>query len=422
MLTDKFLKELLLKYQVDSKLWDSFRNTLREPIEKAINAHFSEKPNYRYGGSLAKGAANSNSCDVDLLVYFDDDFSMNVADIYDEVASALHEAGYLFEKKNSAINVYGKGYEVWEDISVDVVPGKYSSGGDDKDVYLYCNKDGTRLKSNPEKQIDKVRSSNSKQVVRLIKLLRQTHGFKFKSFFLELFAIDVVESCFPEDASLVEKVIQFVKKFDEIGVTKVYDPANPNGNNIMDIHTEYEFQIIRKFIRTLYEVLLTDDEELVEYYLTNEKSDWDIEQLVESSYEKSASSHSPSLNLTVGYFGSPALSMSCHIKGTSDVLSSGEAVNKETFLRFEVNKSTFYSGYDFKFIVSNAGYESRCANQPRGKAEEPDKELSSGSKYVREEQTLYNGNHYVQVIGTHPNKQTLYGAPFIVKVRDFKQD
>lgn len=420
MLTDQFLKDLLSKYQVDSKSWDYFKNTLREPIEKAINAHFSEKPNYRYGGSLAKGTANSNSCDVDLLVYFNDDFNMSVANIYDEVASALHEAGYLFDKKNSAINVYGKDYDVWEDISVDVVPGKYSSSGDDKDVYLYCNKDGSRLKSNPEKQIDKVRDSNSKQVIRLIKLLRQTHGFNFKSFFLELFAIDVVEPVFPEDASLVEKIIQFVMKFDEIGITKVYDPANPNGNNIMDIHTEYEFQNIRKYIRTLYEVLLTDDEELVEYYLTDEKSNWDIEQLIESSYEKSANSHSPLLKLTIGYLGSPTLSMSCHIKGTNKTLLSGETINKGTYLRFEVNKSTFYSGYDFKFVVSNAGYESRCANQLRGKAEEPDKKLSTVSKYVREEHTSYNGNHCVQVIGTHPCKNNLYSMPFIVRVRDFE--
>ena len=419
MLTDKLFKDILSEYQVDSKLWDYFGNTLREPIERAINSYFSKKPHYQYGGSLAKGTANSNSCDVDLLVYFDDDFSMSVAEIYEGVASALYEAGYLFNKKNSAINVFGNGYEVWDDVSVDVVPGKYSSGGDDKDVCLHCNKDGSRLKSNPEKQIDKVKQSNVKQVIRLIKLLRQTHGFAFKSFFLELFAIDVVGANIKEGASLVEKVIQFAKQFDEIGVTKVYDPANPNGNNIMGIHNEYEFQIIRSYIKTLYEVLLTDNDELVKYYLTDEKSNDDIEQLIESSYEKSAKSHSPSLKLSVGYFGMPTLSLSCHIKGTGKTLLSGETIGKETYLRFEINKSSFYSGYDFKFIVSNAGFEARIANQPRGKAEEPDKELSNGNKYVKEEHTLYNGNHYVQVIATHPNKDNLYSIPFLVKVRDF---
>lgn len=421
MLTDDFLKGLLSKYQVDSKQWSYFKNTLRIPIEEAINAHFSEKPNYRYGGSLAKGTANNNSCDVDLLVYFNADFNMSVENIYYEVANALRDAGYIFNKKNSAINVFGKDYDIWDDISVDVVPGKYSSGGDDEDVYLCCYKeDDSRLKSNPKKQIDKVKNSSFKQVIRLIKILRQTHGFAFKSFFLELFAIDVVGSNISENASLVDKVVQFAKQFNEIGVTKVFDPANPSGNDIMDIHTNSEFQTIRKYIKALYEVLLTDNEELLEYFLTNEKSYWTIEEMIKASYEKDASSHSPLLRLGVGYLGSPALSISCHIKGNNISLSSGEVVAKEKYLRFEINRSTYYSGYVFKFIISNAGYESRRAGQPRGKAEDPDKELSTVTKYVKQEHTLYNGNHYVQAIGTYPIKDTLYSIPFVVKVRDFE--
>ena len=420
MLTNKVFEDLLSKYQVDSNLMDFFRNMLRQPIEDAINEHFDERPNYRYGGSLAKGTANSNSCDVDLLVYFNDDFEMNVSDIYDEVAVALQEAGYLIKKKNSAINVYGKNYKQWENITVDVVPGKYSVGGDDKDVYLYCHKDQSRLKSNPEKQIDKIKESGMKQVIRLIKLLRTTYGFPFKSFFLELFAVDIVEPNLKRDASLVEKMIEFAKSFSKIGVSKVYDPANPNGNNIMNIHNDYEFQAIRNYIKTLYEVLLTDDEDLVANYLTDNKCGQNIEQRIDASYGKSAKSHSPSLKLTVGSTGLPALSMVCRSAKTSNVLFSGQVLEKETYLRFEVNKSSFYYGYDFRFVVSNAGYEARVANQLRGKTEEPDNELSSSSKYIREEHTSFNGNHYVQVIATHPNRITLYSTPFVVKVRDFK--
>ena len=420
MLTDNLFRDILSGYNVNAGLWEHFRDALRGPIEDAINACFSERPNYRYGGSLAKGTANKNSCDVDLLVYFDSDFDMSVAVIYKTVAKALREAGYIFVEKNSAIKVLGKNHDSWGDISVDVVPGKYSSGGDEKDVYLYLNRDNARLKSNPEKQIRKIQGSDMKEVIRIIKLLREARGFEFKSFFLELFAVDIVEPNLSENSSLVEKLIQFAKRFAEIGVSKVYDPANPNGNNIMDIHSEYEFQLIRKYIKTLYEVLLTDDESLVKDYLTGKGTDQNIQSLIESAYAKSAKSHSPSLQLTIGYAGSPALSLTCRKVGASDVLQSGQTINKETYLRFEIAKSSYYSGYHFTFVVSNAGYEARVADQLRGKSEEPDRGLSNSVKFIREEHTLYNGNHYVQAIGTHPNKENLYSVPFVVRVRDFE--
>ena len=420
MLTDQFFEELLSSNQVKPNLWHFFRDKLREPIEDAINAYFSEKPHYQYGGSLAKGTANKTDCDVDLLVYFDEDFNMSVADIYKGVAAALLKAGYLFVKKNSAINVYGKNYEIWEDISVDVVPGKYSGGGDEMDVHLYCNKSDNRLKSNPEKQIEKIKKSSVKPVIRLIKLLRHNHGFSFKSFFLELFAVDVIEPGLKEGASLTEKLLQFASRFKEIGVTKVCDPANPHGNNIMNIHSEYEFDVIRNHIKLLYEVLLTDDEKLVRSFFKNDIPYLQIQDRIHDSYEKIAKSHSPLLNLNIGRNGSPALSLSCKNEDTKKQLLSEETLEKETYLRFEVNNSSLYSGYTFYFVVSNSGIEARLANQQRGKAEKKDDKLSTEYKIVREEHTAYNGNHYVQVVGKHPNKPDLYSTPFIVKVRDYE--
>ena len=420
MLTDQFFKDVLSNYQISPNLWEFFRDELREPIENAITAHFIEKPKFQYGGSLAKGTANSNSCDVDLLVYFDSDCLLSVANIYNEVVLALSKAHFLFEKKNSAISVYGKDGANWEGISVDVVPGKYSSAGDEKDVYLYCHKDGSRLKSNPEKQINKIKVSSFKPVIRLIKLLRHTHGFKFKSFFLELFAVDIVEANLPDNISLTEKTIQFAKKFSEIGVTKVYDPANPNGNDIMSIHTEEEFKIIRDAIKEFYEVLLTDDENLVKDYLIKSEVRLAIQDRIDFAYQKSAKSHSSFLRVQIGHCGSPCLSMACRIKGTEKYLYDKDIIDKGVHLRFEVIKSSYYEGYNFNFIISNAGYEARMAGQPRGGAEPPDKSISDPYKFIKEEHTAYNGNHYVQAIATCPGKESLYSAPFIVRIRDFK--
>lgn len=417
MLTDTIFKELLSKHKIKDGLWEHFENAIRDPIESAINEGFDIKPNYRYGGSLAKGTANKDSCDIDLLVYFDSEIELTIRDIYNGVAFALVKAGYLIQKKNSAILVYGKDYRVWDDITVDVVPGKYSNGGNEKDVFLYCYKDGSRLKSNPEKQIKKIQSSKMKDVVRIIKILKKTQCFDFKSFFLEIFAVDVVEPCLDDNSSLVEKLIEFSRHYSEIGNTKIYDPANPSGNNIMHIHTNGEFFAIREYIKKLYEVLLTDDEQLVITYLTTKISANDLETKISDSYRKNAKQHSNLLNYQICL---PLLSLSCHLGKTTTIVQSGETVGKDADLRFEIIGSSFYTGYDFKFVISNAGYEARIANQLRGGCESSNVEINPASRLVREEHTSYNGNHYVQVIGFKRGYQTIYSSLFVVKVRDFE--
>ena len=73
------------------------------------------------------------------------------------------------------------------------------------------------LKTNPEKQINKVKQSLSKDVIRIIKLFRDRNNFKFKSFFLEIFCIDVIEPLYDESDDLFNKVFHFCKHYNDIG-------------------------------------------------------------------------------------------------------------------------------------------------------------------------------------------------------------
>ena len=134
------LNELLSKYRVDRDFSKEIKEGYRNPLEQDLNKYFNDNPNYRYGGSLAKMTANSNSCDIDLLCYFDNDNNDSVETIYNNTLNALIHSSYLVEPKNSAICVKGKiGEDAW-DTTVDVVPGKYTSNDDNNDVYLWCRK------------------------------------------------------------------------------------------------------------------------------------------------------------------------------------------------------------------------------------------------------------------------------------------
>ncbi len=176
-MVNEALKQMLEKFHVTHEFAKNVREEYRENLEKNISELFNEKPNFRYGGSLAKGTANTNSCDIDLLCYMNSDFELSVSDIFNTIKNGLQKCGYIIESKNSAICVKGTNSEGIWDMTVNVVPGKYTSNEDNKDVYLWCDKDNCRLKSNPELQINKVKNSNSKDVIRLLKIFREYNNF-----------------------------------------------------------------------------------------------------------------------------------------------------------------------------------------------------------------------------------------------------
>ena len=332
---------------------------------------------------------------------------LSVEYIYNKIATELERARYIIERKNSAICVRGDASNYNWDISVDVVPGKYTQNDNNNDVYLWCNKDGCRLKSNPEKQIGYVKNSNVKDLIRLIKLYRDNKKFKFKSFYLEVFAIDFVGREIEDKDNVYDKMIKFCSHFEDIGSVTLFDPANSN-NNISKIHDAYEVMIIKSKLKELYEVLLTNDEIAILNIIKGASVD------IGKAYERDALSHSTALKIDAGQYN---IVISCKDKKKNLTISSNQAIPKQTNLVFEVYCVGCFVKIDsVHLIISNAGYESICC--PRG-GEENTEYNKEKHVYWREETTSYNGNHYVQAIVRLGNKQTCYSAPFIVKVRDY---
>lgn len=415
-MVEQFLNELLSDYKVDRDFSKEIKEGYRNPLENDLNAYFKEKPNYRYGGSLAKMTANSNSCDIDLLCYFPNTNYDSVETIYNNTLTALNNASYLTEPKNSAIYVYGKlGEEKW-DTTVDVVPGKYTSNDDNKDVYLWCRRDKCKLKSNPELQIGKVQQSNCKDLIRLLKLYRSFNNFEFKSFYLEIFAIDVVQPEFEENDNLYDKLVKFCSHYQEIGRKKIYDPAN-SANDINSIHTDSEFEIIRNKIEKLYEALLTNDKDTIANCLENKQ--YDIEQ----GYINNAKSHfNDKGGLNEGLIKSHNI---ISVKGIYSCDNNWKEFDSSTELKKDYNLKfviyvapNFQQGSDVKLIVSNGGYEALKKCCIRGEAESAKSFCKSNNKYYyREESTSYYGNHCVQAYVKTSTGKTYYSNILIVRVR-----
>lgn len=403
---DDILKNILYENKIDKDFNEEVKYGYRLPLQDTINQSFEKiKPNYRYGGSLAKGTANINDCDIDLLCYLPSDCNLSVGNIYESVVTSLQNSNYIYEVKNSAIRVTGENNELW-DISVDLVPGKYSSA-DNKDVYLWCNKSKNRLLSNPETQINKVRESNIKDVIRFIKYFRKFKRFNFKSFFLEIFAIDIIEQTISDDDTFYDKLIKFCSHFNEIGKTKIYDPANKHGNNIMTIHTDFEFQIIRDKIKELYDVLLTNNEQTIKDYFDNKPIN------IENAYKENSKSNSLALHLLETR---PFINLSCVNENNVEYQTNHVFKKGETFW-FNIKFLSSIPLNNVKLIVSNSGYEATRANCLRGNEECTDK--INKTFYQRKETSSYNGYHFVQAKGYDNLKRPYYSNIFVVHICDY---
>ena len=273
-----------------------------------------------------------------------------------------------------------------------------------------------RLKSNPELQINKVLQSNCKDLIRLLKLYRSFNTFRFKSFYLEIFAIDVVQPEFQDDDNLYDQLVKFCSHYDDIGKVKIYDPAN-FANDINNIHTDYEFKIIRNEIKKLYEALLTNDEETIISCIKNKSYD------IDEGYNNNAKSHFKNKDglskIVKPYFDVVTVKGFYFANNIWNAFDSNTILKKGYNLKFEINVlKSFRQGSTIKLIVSNGGYEAMKNKCPRGESVETVFECKNNNEcYCREEFTAYYGNHCVQAYVNTSVGKTYYSDILIVKVR-----
>jgi|AntRauTorcE11897_2_1112592.scaffolds.fasta_scaffold00973_10 hypothetical protein len=387
------IKELLDAYRVNRDFQKEIRETYRNSIKEVLSSLYDTGVRFIYGGSLAKGTANTNSCDIDLICYVNCNTNMTLKEIYETTAKALEDNNYLVNRKNSAIELTGKiGENSW-DTTVDVVPGRYIK--DSQDVNLWNNREQKTLKTNPEKQINKVKESNSKDLIRIVKLFREFNNLRFKSFFLEIFIIDIVEEDFQDGDDIQDKLVHFCNHSNDIGTTKIFDPANFN-NDIMKIHNEHEYGLIRSNLDKLRLALLTDDDESIRKCILG------VSYNVSESYKNNARNHSSLIkfdNALVLYNIFRISGFYSYDDSYNNSISENIEININSNLKFVAYVLSSFVVNSVTWIICNSGYEARKASQLRGnKLERSNKidNVSTANHYIKFESTLYYGDHYAQ--------------------------
>jgi hypothetical protein len=385
-----------------------------DDIKKVLGNKFDSTVYFRRGGSLAKNTANIYDADIDLLCYLHDSTGMSLENIYDVAYDELSKI-YVVNKKNNAIEITGKLNDYKWDYRVDVVPGKYVNYAESYDVYLWCNRDKRRLKTNPDKQISKIRKYEHKDVIRLCKIFRHLLNFQFKSFILELFIVDVTN--FNEEDDIIDKIIKVCQSINDLGSVKLYDPANSN-NDLSKVLSEFDIMIIKDNFKKIYEALLTDNPKAVSDILNRNTINF------EEYYLENARLHSSLFNKIYRNLLPYTSPISIEAKKydklykTQIGISNGEKLKKHTKIRFTANVSHHLKIVNIEWLICNAGYEARKAKQLRGdnlERSNDEEDIIQISKN-RYEHTAFAGVHFVIAIVTDTSGQKHYSNPFKVRV------
>lgn len=416
-----YLNDLLKKFEVDGNEKNEIREKYRKDVETCLRNVFRsrcDKIAIRYGGSLAKDTAISDSSDIDILCYLSSDCILSVEDIYKEALHALTINGFALKAKNSAICVTGHIGDACWDKTIDVVPGKFIDNNEG-DVYLWQNRSQKKLKTNPAKQIDKIKNSNSKDLIRLIKIYRTCRRFELKSFYLEIFCIDVVEKEFDIGDDLLDKLVKFCRHYADFDSIKIYDPAN-SANDLSDIHNSYEFGIIKERMKELFEIVSTDNKDAIINMLIGGKTSPDkaYEDYASEIARKKGNPFSSQLPTIYQTF---PIYVEIYNEKDKTYYSDSllKPLRKGKHLRFSVRINKYSIQISkCEWIVTNAGYEARKKGDLRGESTAvPSISRDVFDYYYKEENTTYYGDHFVQARLTTKTNHVIYTEKIRVKIR-----
>ena len=198
-------------------------------------------------GSMAKHTATNIKFDMDIVVPFKHDAFDTLADMYDDVFSALYnqykdEADEIRKQKVSIGLIFPKEEDDDRPVEIDVVPGRETSQdnyGECKDLNIYIHKatwgqeDGGYMKTNIQKQIEQISGkTNERQIIRLLKIWKKHHDKPYKSFVIELAVIKAFES-YNGSNELWERLkyaMEYIRDNIAESGFHLYDPGNSNND------------------------------------------------------------------------------------------------------------------------------------------------------------------------------------------------
>lgn len=181
-------------------------------------------------GSFAKGTANVSGTDIDFFLSIRSDVPNTVQEAYDYLANQLRLRGFAPRRQNVSIGLS------LGSLSVDLVPARRQNPFCD-DHTVFHRRSGSWRKTNIAKHVELVRASGRQDVIRILKLWRNQHGFEFPSFCLELAVIRALEGTRMNLTDSLTLALDYLA--NKFPAARIVDPAN-TANIISDDLTAAE--------------------------------------------------------------------------------------------------------------------------------------------------------------------------------------
>ncbi len=227
---DTYLRMLLEQQVLDENQLENLRS-LRTKIKKQLKKEIGGKPQVFYGGSYAKNTMIRAAYDLDIVLYWPSDFSLDIEDLSTEVGASLQRNWTIVHAKRV-------GWELPFDgnFHIDVIPGK-TSNQDPFYAHLFNRDTGGRFLTSIVRQVSYVTKKKRQDAIRLMKLWKVRRKVPIRTFILEQLVIDSCRGIPRKDLG-DQLIIALTHIRDTIKTCHLLDPANPKNVISNDITIE----------------------------------------------------------------------------------------------------------------------------------------------------------------------------------------
>lgn len=273
-----YLNSVLESYRMKhiEELINIYR-TKRDEIKQFLNEQYGSKIYDPFNsGSYKKHTAINTKFDLDLVVPFKHNAFSTLEKMFEDVLEKLTEK-YKDETtvKKQGVSI-GLTFDEEDEINIDVVPARETSQDsfpEHKDLNLHKTQNEGYLKTNIHAQIEHIKAKeNERKVIRLLKIWKACHKYKYKSFFIELLVIKAYEES-SSQGNLWEQfktVLNYIINNIQNKNFTLKDPGNSNNDLAQSLDSKEKRTLISILESMLARIEL--NEKQIEFYLPlNEK-------------------------------------------------------------------------------------------------------------------------------------------------------
>lgn len=273
-----YLNSVLESYRMKhiEELINTYR-TKRDDIKQFLNEQYNSKIYEPFNsGSYKKHTAINTKFDLDLVIPFKRNAFATLEEMFEDVFEKLTEQ-YQNETsiKKQGVSI-GLTFDEEDEINIDVVPARETSQDhfpETKNLNLHKTQSDGYLKTNIHAQIAHIKAKeNERKVIRLLKIWKAYHQYKYKSFFIELLVIKAYEKSFPQ-GNLWEQfktVLNYIIDNIQRENFTLKDPGNSNNDLALSLD-DIEKNILISRLKSMLEKIESNEKQIEFYLPLNEK-------------------------------------------------------------------------------------------------------------------------------------------------------